>query len=386
MIYDLTIVVAFSVAGSQLAHQIAHGHVLAGLVGFAFVMFAVVWAWIGYTWFQSAYDNDDWFVRLATMIQMIGIVVVTIGIGPLFAGLERGWHLDNRVMVAGYVVMRVPLLALWVRVGRGNPARRTAVTTYVTTLVGAQLGWIMVALIDFTLPTAAVLMTLLYVIELSGPVLAERQAATPWHAHHVAERYSLLVIISLGEVIVGTTLSVTAAIGATGWTVPTAALAFAGIALCFGIWWVYFSLPFGDLLTLRRGAGFPWGYGHILLFASIAAIGAGLHVASLQMSGEAALSTLTVVTATAVPLVACMVILFALVYLFIPGRQLLHQLLALANVAVVGIALMLAWRDAPLWLCLLVLTAAPWSWVVGYEGLGHRHVQHALDELVSGAR
>lgn len=88
LLYDLTVVVAFS--GSQFAQQIAHGHLLAGLVGFAFVMFAVVWAWIGFTWFLSAFDTDDWFVRLATMVQMIGVVVLAIGIPPLFAGLRTG--------------------------------------------------------------------------------------------------------------------------------------------------------------------------------------------------------------------------------------------------------------------------------------------------------
>ncbi len=386
LIYDLTIVVAFSVAGSELAHQIAHGHVLAGLIGFAFVMFAVVWAWLGYTWFHSAYDNDDWFVRVATMVQMVGVVVVAIGIGPLFAGLADGWHLDNRVMVAGYVVMRVPLVALWSRVGHGDLDRRPAVLTYISTLVVAQLGWIAVAIVDFRLPVAAVLMLGLYGLELSGPVLAERKSPTPWHAHHVAERYSLLVIIALGEVIVGTTLSVTAAISAAGWSGSTAVLAFAGIGLCFGIWWVYFAMPFGTMLSLRRDRGFVWGYGHLPLFGALAAIGAGLHVAALRMSGEAELSTLAVVAATAVPLGLAMAMMFALVYVFLPGRQVLHQALGLGTVVLIGLALVFAAKDAPLWACLLLLTAAPWAWVVGYELLGHRHVQAGLDTLAAQPR
>ena len=45
----------------------------------------------------------------------------------------------------------------------------------------------------------------LIAIELAGPLIAEtRYGGTPWHPHHIAERYGLLVIICLGEAILGT--------------------------------------------------------------------------------------------------------------------------------------------------------------------------------------
>ena len=37
-------------------------------------------------------------------------------------------------------------------------------------------------------------------VEFAGPWIAERRkGGTPWHPHHIAERYGLLVIIALGE-------------------------------------------------------------------------------------------------------------------------------------------------------------------------------------------
>ena len=46
-----------------------------------------------------------------------------------------------------------------------------------------------------------------------GPYLAERRyGGTPWHAHHIAERYGLLVIITLGEGIIGTVASINAVV------------------------------------------------------------------------------------------------------------------------------------------------------------------------------
>ena len=45
------------------------------------------------------------------------------------------------------------------------------------------------------------------------------RARTPWHPHHIAERYGLLVIITLGEVIIGTVAALNALVhGEAGWT------------------------------------------------------------------------------------------------------------------------------------------------------------------------
>lgn len=75
LLYDLTLVVAFSVAGAQFAHLVAAGHILVGLAGFLFSMFAIRWAWINFAWFASAYDNDGWLYRITTMVQMGGVLV-----------------------------------------------------------------------------------------------------------------------------------------------------------------------------------------------------------------------------------------------------------------------------------------------------------------------
>ena len=72
LLFDLTFVVAFGTAANELAHYVADGHTWTGIVGFSFASFAVAWAWINNSWFASAYDTDDWVMRLATMAQMLG--------------------------------------------------------------------------------------------------------------------------------------------------------------------------------------------------------------------------------------------------------------------------------------------------------------------------
>ncbi len=56
-----------------------------------------------------------------------------------------------------------------------------------------------------------VFVLLLTLVECTGPYIAEtRKGGTPWHAHHIAERYGLLIIIALGEGIIGTIASLSA--------------------------------------------------------------------------------------------------------------------------------------------------------------------------------
>ena len=138
LLYDLTIVVAFGTAADELAHFIAEDHIAAGVTGFVFAAFAVSWAWLNYSWFASAYDTDDWVFRLATMVQMGGVIVNALGIPALFASLEHGGAPDLDVMVGGYVVMRVALSFLWWQVSRHDPVRHSSALTYMRNIIVAQ--------------------------------------------------------------------------------------------------------------------------------------------------------------------------------------------------------------------------------------------------------
>ena len=118
----------------------------AGVAGFAFAAFAVSWAWLNYSWFASAYDTDDWLFRLATMVQMIGVVVLSLGLPQLFASIDHGDTPDNHVVVAGYVVMRTALVFLWWQVSRHDPERRRTARSYMTLVGVAQVGWVALAI------------------------------------------------------------------------------------------------------------------------------------------------------------------------------------------------------------------------------------------------
>jgi low temperature requirement protein LtrA len=382
LLYDLTIVVAFGTAADQLAHFIAEDHVWAGVGGFAFASFAVSWAWLNYSWFASAYDTDDWVFRLATMVQMVGVIVLSLGLPQMFASIDHGGTLNNGVMVAGYVVMRVSLGFLWLMVARHDPARAPAARTYVAVIGTAQVGWIALAIADLPIVTTFALLSVLLAVELVGPWVAEQRSPTPWHPHHIAERYSLLVIITLGEVILGTVAALNAVVhGEAGWSVDAALLAIAGVGLAFGCWWTYFSVPWAEVLVQHRQRGWPFGYGHLFLFAPLAAMGAGLHVAALMLEDKAEIGATGVVLSVAIPYAIYVAVFYGLYALLMRTADPFHMGLLAGTAALVVLSIVLAAAGVAVPVCLIVLALAPVVTIVGYETVGHRHVAAALERL-----
>ena len=388
LLFDLTFVIAFGIASNELAHFLADDHLAAGIGGFLFAVFAISWAWINFSWFASAYDTDDWLFRLLTMVQMVGVLILALGLPAMFDSLEHGLHVDNGVMVLGYVVMRVPMVFQWARAARQDPGRRSACLAYIVTILVAQVGWVALLFAHTTILATFTIAGVLILVELAGPVIAEtRYGGTPWHARHIAERYSLMVIITLGEGLIGTMATLTALVGpdGPGWSVDVALVGLAGTALIFGMWWTYFIVPSAEVLAARRERGFGWGYGHIPLFGAIVAVGAGLHTAAFLIDGESALGSVATVTAIAIPAAIFVAIVYSMFSSLTRSVDPFHVALLAGTGGVLVASVGVAAAGASIGWCLLVLAAAPWVSVLGYEIRGHRHVEEVLARLPAGA-
>ena len=384
LLFDLTFVVAFGVAASEFAHALSQNHVGPGLVAFAFATFAVWWAWMNFSWFATAYDTDDWLYRLITMVQMVGVIILALGLPQMFASLDEGQHVDNRVMVGGYVVMRIAMLTQWLRAAHQDPAHRPACLTYAVTISVAQIGWVALIVVNTSLVTTFVLMTPLFVIELTGPWIAEtRTGGTPWHAHHIVERNALLTIIALGEGVVGTVASLSAVVSAQGWSVDAALVALAGIGLTFGLWWVYYTLPAGQLLHVHRERSFVFGYLHLPLVGAIVATGAGLHAAAYYIEHQSKLWSVATVLSVAIPVAAFIAVVYVLYMVLVRTTDAFHLLLvALTGVMLIA-SVALAAAGLRMSVCLLIVTLAPVVTVVGFEAIGHRHMDEALNRSLA---
>ena len=380
LLYDLTLVVAFSLAGSQFAHALVEDHVLQGLLGFAVAMFAITLAWINFSWFASAYDTDDAFMRLATLLQMVGVLVLALGLHDLFEGFNHG-EFDNAVVVAGYVTMRVSMILLWARAAAHDPERRRTCLAYVRFIAVAQVGWVLTALDLLPLGLQVALAVSLFAFEVGGLSWIETHLpSTPWHPHHIAERYALLAIITFGEVVLGTTTAIEAVVAVQGWSIEAAVIALAGVSLAVGLWWCYFTVPFDAALSASNARSMVFGFGHLVLYASIAATGAGLHAAASLVEHHSELDAGQTVLTMAIPVAVFVLALFTLFHLLFPGRDPLHAWLMVGTLVFLAAAWLLAASGAPLSAALVVLMLAPWVTVLGYELRGYPHMAEVLDE------
>ncbi|MET8504562.1 low temperature requirement protein A [Streptomyces sp. NPDC004787] len=294
LFFDLCFVVAVAQAGAELVHAVAEGHSGTGILSYAMVFWAVWWAWMNFTWFASAYDNDDALYRVVTLVQIAGVLILAAGVSRAFE------EHDFLVVYVGYVVMRLALSFQWLRAAHhaADAAERTMCRRYAAGVVACQIGWLVLLLVpEDARPYVFLVMAL---AEMAVPMYAEKDVTTQWHPHHIAERYGLFTIIVLGETIAAATVAVKSGVtenDALGELLPIAA---GGLLIVFAAWWIYFVVPAHDRLSSNR-QGFLWGYGHYLIFASAAAIGAGIEIAIEQAVGKAHITTLAASSAVTIP-------------------------------------------------------------------------------------
>jgi low temperature requirement protein LtrA len=302
LLFDLCFVVAVAQAADRLHHALAEGHVADAVVSYGSVFFAVWWAWMNFTWFASAYDTDDVPYRLLTLLQIGGVLLLAAGVPD---GFDRQ---DFTVVTVGYVLMRVAMVSQWLRVAHDHPAGRTTALRYVAGVAVLQVGWIALLAMPPTWRGPGFL--LLAGLELAVPVWAERSTQpTAWHPEHIAERYGLFTLIVLGECVLAATVTVQAAVGARGLSASLAVVAAGGLVLLFALWWSYFDRPAGEGLRASPRSAFGWGYWHLLIFASLAAVGAGLQVVAETLDHHGHLSDQAAALTLAVPVALFLVVL-----------------------------------------------------------------------------
>jgi len=299
LLFDLTFVVGIAAVTAQFAHSIADGHALDGLAPFLQVFFAIWWAWMNFTWFASSYDTDDVPYRLLTMVQMAGVLVLAAGV-PAAAD-----HGDYIGVTSGYLIMRIGLVAQWLRVAAEEPPDRRTALRYGGGISALQVGWfLLLFLVDQGVLSSSgqrLFFVALAILELTVPWWAERTRATNWHPHHIAERYGLFTIILLGESVLAATAGAQRALEDSEVTWSLIVISAAGLVLLFALWWLYFLQPAGAGLAERRDRSYVWGYGHYGIFASLAALGAGLEVAVEQTGHHLEASPTAVSYAIAIP-------------------------------------------------------------------------------------
>ena len=293
LFFDLVFVVAVSNAAVQLHHALTENHVADGLVSYAMVFFGIWWAWVNFTWFATSFDTDDWLYRVLTIVQMSGVLVLAAGVEPAFTD-----H-DYTLLILAYIVMRVAMVAQWLRASRSAGSSRRATQIYAGGIALLQVCWLLL----LTLPEVPGRIAFIVLIgaELAIPVIAERQGRTPWHPHHITERYGLFTLILLGESLLASANAVIEALHDDQALGPLISIAVLAVVVTAALWWIYFWPPHHRAIRDLKSS-LRYGYVHYFVFAAAGAFSAGIEVEIDVLTGHSQLGDVAASFTVTVPI------------------------------------------------------------------------------------
>lgn len=294
LFFDLVFVVAVSIASAQLHHALSHGDFLHGITSYAMLFFAIWWAWMNFTWFATSFDTDDWLYRVTTFVQMGGVLVFAAGIPRAF---DEG---DFVVCVLGYIVMRVAMVAQWLRASRSAGPLRAATRRYALGIAAVQVLWVLFLFIPAG-PLQIVAFVVFVLVEIGVPVFAEYRRQTPWHPHHITERYGLFTLIVLGESLLASANAIIDALDKVEALGPLIAISVLTLVVTASLWWIYFWPPHHRAISSFRNS-LRYGYTHYFVFAAAAAFSAGIEVEIDVLTHESHISNVQASFTVTIPI------------------------------------------------------------------------------------
>jgi low temperature requirement protein LtrA len=233
------------------------------------VLAALWWAWAAYAWLTNYIAAEEDRERLL-MFAVMGAFLVTALAAPEAFG-------EHALLFAiAYAAARWLHIFIFAEANDDLDARE-AIRRLARTAIPAPALLIVAAFLDGPAQTIAWLAALS--TDFAGPYVFGVRGfrVSPGH---FAERFSLIVIIALGESIVAIGSGLHGGLGA-----GTVAAALLGLMLAFGIWWAYFDVVaivaerrFRDAEGMRRIriARDSYSYLHLPMIAGIVLIALGL--------------------------------------------------------------------------------------------------------------
>jgi low temperature requirement protein LtrA len=224
LFFDLVFVFAITRVTALMAHDLTWSSIGEGLL----VLAALWWGWAAYAWLTNHVAGEDGPARVVVIVAMAAMVLVALAVPEAFG--------DHALLfAAGYLVMRMGHLGLYWAASRDQPEVNAAVASLFPTAVTGPLLLVAAAFTDGALQAALWIVAL--ALDYGGPWV-RGVAGYRMHPAHFAERFSLIVIIALGESIV--------AIGAGAGDEPLdTAIAIAAVLSLItsaALWWAYFDI------------------------------------------------------------------------------------------------------------------------------------------------
>jgi low temperature requirement protein LtrA len=227
LLWDLVFVFAVTQVTTLLSHDLSWAGLGRSLLALALVW----WAWSAFVWAANAEEEDSRLLRAALLLGMVLIFITGLA-------LPRSFGDEGTLFAGTYAAVRFLHLALYAGASRRGNASWSAISGFAVTVT---IGMALLVAGSFLDEDARVaLWTVAAAIDYAGPAWLTRERLRGLQrvaVAHFAERYSLFVIICLGESIVAL------GVGAGGRHVDTELVAAVtlGLLMTVALWWTYFD-------------------------------------------------------------------------------------------------------------------------------------------------
>ena len=358
---ELFLDLVFVAAIAEVASTLSADPTAAGFGRFLALFLPIGWAWAGFAFYATRFDTDDLVYRLLTLLGMFAVAA-------LASTVPNALHGGQNAFAVAYVAVRLVLIVLYIRVWRDLPPAKPVAAWFIFVFGTAAGVW----LVSLAVPTPwkYALWAAALLFEHIGPVRAWRLLGNmPVDPRHLPERFGLLVLIVLGEGVIGVVLG-TAHVS---WTLSSGTVAFAGFLTGAAIWWLYFDfLDAAVVVTRNVLSGLTFTYAHYFVAAGIAALGVGVKLTIFSVEPGPSYDDIGWIAAAGTAL--CMGGLVA-IQLAVP--PMLFDADVLLRLVTGGVALVLVGLSSVLspvlivWLLAAVLVAQVLAELAAHEGHSH---------------
>jgi len=267
LFFDLVFVLAITQCTTLMSHDPTWSGLAQGLL----VLGVLWWSWVGYAWLTSVIDPEEGAVRLVIFAAMAALLIDSLCVSGAFDDLALAFAL-------AYGIVRAAHIALFMLASPEDDALRHSVLGLAASSAVAVTLLVTASLLDGLAQGSLWALALFF--DMAGPYFfgSEGWKLAPGH---FAERHGLIVIIALGESIVAI------GVGASGsLTLGIGTAAVLGVALAAAMWWIYFdvvALVSAQRLSraeegreLNEMARDSYSYLHLILVAGIVLVALGL--------------------------------------------------------------------------------------------------------------
>jgi len=278
LFFDLAFVLVVAELSTSLREDVTWPAVIetAGL-------FAVVWwSWMSSTLYANRFDHDDVLFRSLKLAGMLAVV-------GMAASVREATGEHATVFVLSYVAIRVLLLVQYGRAFRHVESARDGIRIYLWGTGAGTVLW--VASLALEGPGRSVLWALGLLVDAAAPLLiTASRTKVPLHLEHLPDRFSLFVILVLGESVA----AVAHGVHDTSWAVGSVLAGAVCFVIAAALWWSYFDLAGAGAKHLLQEAGGTSGtlshdvyvYGQLPLTLSLVAVGVGIEGMVLEGFAE----------------------------------------------------------------------------------------------------